>query len=176
MAQQLHGVSAGMSCDPGKPVTGMNSSRTGSPVQQYLNQLYERLRPLRDGIVATYIPELAGAEPDGFAICVATMDGYVYEVGDSRRPFTIQSMSKPFVYGLALEDRGKPAVLQRIGVEPTGDAFNEISLERNTGRPFNPMINAGAIASSSLVLGIRPRIAGIGSSRCSPFTPDGNWS
>jgi glutaminase len=137
----------------GKHVTGMNSSRTESPVKQYLNRLYERLLPLRDGAVATYIPELAGADPDAFAICVATMDGYVYEVGDSRRPFTIQSMSKPFVYGLALEDRGKPAVLQRIGVEPTGDAFNEISLERNTGRPFNPMINAGAIASSSLVLG-----------------------
>ena len=74
------------------------------------------------------------------------------QIGDSRVPFTLQSMSKPFVYGLALEDRGKPALIQRIGVEPTGDSFNEISLERRTGRPFNPMINAGAIAATSLVV------------------------
>ena len=56
---------------------------------------------------------------------------------------------KPFVYGLALEDRGKAAVFERIGVEPTGDAFNEVSLESSTGRPRNPMINAGAIVATS---------------------------
>ena len=67
--------------------------------------------------------------PTGSAICLATTDGHVYEVGDSGQPFTIQSISKPFVYGLALEDRGREAVLRRIGVEPTGDAFNAISLE-----------------------------------------------
>ena len=84
---------------------------------------------LDEGTVATYIPELAGADPRWFGISLATVDGYVYEVGDTRQPFTIQSISKPFVYGLALEDCGKAAVLERIGVEPTGDAFNEISLE-----------------------------------------------
>ena len=93
---------------------------------------------LDDGEVATYIPELAKADPRWFGICIATVDGHVYEVGDTRQPFTIQSISKPFVYGLALEDRGKPAVLERIGVEPTGDAFNEISLEAGTGRPLQP--------------------------------------
>jgi len=123
------------------------------PVHAYLDALHARLKALDGGTVATYIPELGRADPDWFSICVATIDGHVYEVGDSRQAFTLQSMSKPFVYGLALEDRGKPAVLARIGVEPTGDAFNEISLERRTGRPFNPMINAGAIASTSLVLG-----------------------
>ena len=61
--------------------------------------------------VATYIPELAKADPDWFGICLATTDGHVYEVGDTRQPFTIQSISKPFVYGLALEDRGAEAVL-----------------------------------------------------------------
>jgi glutaminase len=103
--------------------------------------------------VATYIPELARADPSWFGISLATADGHVYEVGDTRVPFTIQSISKPFVYGLALEDRGKAAVLARIGVEPTGDAFNEISLEPGTGRPLNPMINAGAITATSLVAG-----------------------
>ncbi len=103
--------------------------------------------------MANYIPELASADPDCFGICLATVDGYVYEVGDARESFTVQSISKPFVYGLALEDRGKAAVLARIGVEPTGDAFNQISLEPDTGRPRNPMINAGAIAAAGLVAG-----------------------
>ena len=131
------------------PVSGVRRS----PVASYLDGLHERFRELDDGEVATYIPELSKADPRWFGICIATVDGHVYEIGDARQPFTIQSISKPFVYGLALEDRGKPAVLERIGVEPTGDAFNEISLEAATGRPRNPMINAGAIAASSLVAG-----------------------
>jgi len=127
-----------------------------SPIERYLQTLHERFLPLRDGNVATYIPELARSNPDWFGICVTTADGHVYEVGDTRQPFTIQSISKPLVYGLALEDRGKAAVLQRVGVEPTGDAFNEISLESGTGRPRNPMINAGAITATSLVAGDSP--------------------
>jgi glutaminase len=111
---------------------------------------------LAEGEVATYIPELAKANPDWFAICLATNDGHLYEIGDSEQPFTIQSISQPFVYGLALEDRSRDAVLRRIGVEPTGDAFNAISLESGSGRPLNPMINAGAIAASSMVAGHSP--------------------
>src|SRR5688572_14414032 len=122
-----------------------------SPIARYLRRLHERFCALEDGAVATYIPELANADPNWFGISVATADGYVYEVGDTRQPFTIQSISKPFVYGLALEDRGKAAILERIGVEPTGDAFNEISLESPTGRPCNPMIKASSIAATSLV-------------------------
>jgi glutaminase len=131
----------------------MPGIQNGSPIARYLESLHERFRTLDAGAVATYIPELASADPSWFGISVATVDGYVYEVGDTRQPFTLQSISKPFVYGLALEDRGKATVLERIGVEPTGDAFNEISLESTTGRPRNPMINAGAIAATSLVLG-----------------------
>ena len=127
-----------------------------SPIERYLSALHERFLALEDGAVATYIPELAKADPRWFGICVATIDGHVYEVGDARQPFTIQSISKPFVYGLALEDRGKEAVLERIGVEPTGEAFNEISLEPSSGRPRNPLINAGAIAATSLVAGHSP--------------------
>ena len=96
---------------------------------------------------------LGKADPDWFAICLATTDGQVYEVGDSRQTFTIQSISKPITYGLALEDRGYDAVLGKIGVEPSGDAFNSISLNPQTGCPLNPMINAGAIATTSLVAG-----------------------
>ena len=132
-------------------------STTGStvplPLSRALERLHARFRDVNDGKVADYIPELAKAKPEWFGICVATTDGRVYEVGDTRQPFTIQSISKPLVYGLALEDQGRDAVLARIGVEPTGDAFNSISLEPGTGRPLNPMINAGAIAAASLVAG-----------------------
>jgi len=125
-----------------------------SPIHDYLLSLHSKYALLKNGAVASYIPELSTANPDWFGISIATMDGHLYEVGDSRQPFTIQSISKPLVYGLALEDRGRKAVLEKIGVEPTGDAFNSISLAPGTGCPLNPMINAGAIAATSLIAGL----------------------
>src|SRR5215468_5086533 len=129
-----------------------------SPVSDYLEELHQKYAALNDGAVATYIPELAKANPDWFGICLVTASGAIYEAGDSRQRFTIQSISKPFVYGLALEDHGRAAVLSKLGVEPTGDAFNSISLDPGTGRPRNPMINAGAIATAGLVEGSTPAI------------------
>ncbi len=129
-----------------------------SPILGYLRDIHARHAAVRDGQVATYIPELAKADPDWFSICLITTGGHVYEVGDSRQPFTIQSISKPFVYGLALEDNTRVEVLKKIGVEPTGDAFNAISLEPDTGRPRNPMINAGAIAAAGLIAGSTARV------------------
>src|SRR5439155_1785643 len=96
------------------------------------------------------IPELAKADPEHFGISVATTDGYIYEVGDSAVPFTIQSISKAFVFALALETIGSEKVENAIGVEPSGEAFNSIRL-RTDNRPFNPMVNAGAIACSGLI-------------------------
>lgn len=124
-----------------------------TPIQDYLDRLHRELAGVTDGRVASYIPELAKADPAHFGIAIATVDGRVYEVGDTRQAFTIQSISKPLVYGVALEDRGMARVQQAVGVEPSGEAFNSISLEPGTGRPMNPMINAGAIATSSLVAG-----------------------
>jgi len=124
-----------------------------SPIERYLHRLHERYVELRSGEVATYIPELGKADPEWFGVCLATTDGRLYEVGDTRQEFTIQSISKPLTYGLALEDRGTEAVLKKVGVEPSGDAFNSISLDPHTGRPLNPMINAGAIATAGLVAG-----------------------
>jgi glutaminase len=117
-----------------------------SPIERYLHDLHARHAGCAEGQVADYIPELAKANPDWFGICIATRDGHVYEVGDTRTPFTIQSVSKALSYGLALQDRGEAFILSRIGVEPSGDAFNAISLKAESGAPFNPMINAGAIA------------------------------
>jgi len=124
-----------------------------SPIQDYLESLHARVSEITQGNVADYIPELAHADPDQFGICIATHDGFVYEVGDSRQPFTIQSISKPLTYGLALEENGEAAVLAKIGVEPSGDAFNAISLRPQTGAPLNPLINAGAIAACGLIPG-----------------------
>lgn len=124
-----------------------------SPIQEFLNQLYEDYQLLQEGAVADYIPELAKVPPDLFGICLATPDGQVYEVGASEYPFTIQSISKAFVYGLALEDHGQDTVIQRVGVEPTGEAFNSIILDQENNRPYNPMVNAGAIVTTSLVKG-----------------------
>ncbi len=126
---------------------------TSSPIRDQLAELHREFSQIHEGEVATYIPELGKADPNWFGICVVTTNGGVYEVGDSRQPFTIQSLSKPFVYGLALEDHGRAEVLAKVGVEPTGDAFNSISLDPITGCPRNPMINAGAIASTGLVEG-----------------------
>lgn len=123
-----------------------------SPVLQVLKDLHARYASHREGKVADYIPELSKANPDWFGICIATRDGHLYEVGDTRQKFTIQSISKAFSYGLALEDRGEEHVLARIGVEPSGEAFNAISLKPGNGAPFNPMINAGAIATCGQIL------------------------
>jgi glutaminase len=124
-----------------------------SPLQDTLERLHARFATRTDGEVATYIPELGRADPGHFGICCATVDGHLYTAGDAGVPFTIQSISKPFVYGLALEDIGIDEVNAKVGVEPSGEAFNAISLEPGTGRPRNPMINAGAIATASLVAG-----------------------
>ena len=124
-----------------------------SPILDYLDSLRARFGELSEGNVATYIPELARADPDEFGICIATRDGFVYEVGDSHRLFSIQSISKPLTYGLALEQNGEDAVLAKIGVEPSGDAFNAVSLRPQTGAPLNPLINAGAIAACGLISG-----------------------
>jgi glutaminase len=124
------------------------------PFQTFLDDLYEQYKDLDAGQVASYIPELARANPHHFSICVATVDGRVFTVGDASQLFTIQSISKVFVYGLALEDHGRNAVLRKVGVEPTGDPFNSIiRLDDDSKRPENPMVNAGAIATTSLIKG-----------------------
>ncbi len=125
-----------------------------SPLQAYLEDLHSTYRTLHDGTVASYIPELAKADPDWFGICIATVDGQLYKVGDYAQRFTIQSVSKPFMYGLALEDNGRDKVLTKIGVEPSGDFFNAIVLDESSNRPYNPMLNAGAIATADLIKGI----------------------
>lgn len=124
-----------------------------SPFRNYLNDLYEKYRSLNEGTVADYIPELALAKPEWFGVCVVTTDGQIFEVGDCDKLFTIQSISKAFVFGLALEDHGREYVNSKVSVEPTGEAFNAIVLDETTNRPYNPMVNSGAIATADLIKG-----------------------
>ncbi len=134
-----------------------SSSASEADLPAVLEELYLKYKGLNDGRVADYIPELAKADPSWFGVCVVTAEGAVYEVGDTQRKFTLQSVSKPFVHGMALEDQGREAVLQKVGVEPTGDAFNSIiKLDEASKRPYNPMVNAGAIATTSLLAGSGP--------------------
>lgn len=123
---------------------------TQPPLQRFLASCHEEFKADDSGNVADYIPELKRADPSHFGIALVTIDGHIYEVGDSAVPFTIQSVSKAFVFALALEMVGEQRVAATIGVEPSGEAFNSIRLT-NDNRPFNPMVNAGAIACSGLI-------------------------
>ena len=138
------------------PLTGRPAAWTSSkpPLLRFLNACHADFTPETSGAVADYIPELGKADPAHFGISLATLDGHVYEVGDTQVPFTIQSMSKPFVFALALDTLGAARVESVIGVEPSGDPFNSIRLNAEN-HPFNPMVNAGAIACSGLIS--RPR-------------------
>ncbi len=120
------------------------------PLQRFLSACHADFASDHGGEVAHYIPELGKADPDHFGISLATLDGHVYEVGDTSVPFTIQSMSKAFVFALALDTLGADHVESVIGVEPSGDPFNSIRLNADN-HPFNPMVNAGAIACSGLI-------------------------
>lgn len=120
-------------------------------LQNLIDRLYEECKPLSDGEVATYIPELGRANPEHFGISVVSTDGRVFEAGDCEQPFTIQSISKPLTFGMAIEAFGHERMWQHVDVEPSGDAFNSIELQNGTNRPHNPMVNSGAITVTALL-------------------------
>ena len=124
-----------------------------SIVETLISEAHDQFKECDEGTVATYIPELGKADPRHFGVCVMSVAGDCFQAGDCDVEFTIQSISKPFVYAMALTQHGRDKVYQRIGVEPSGDAFNSIILDQQTNRPFNAMVNAGAIAVASLIQG-----------------------
>lgn len=115
-----------------------------------VDSLYEEVKPNENGAVADYIPQLGRVNPDYFAVSICTVDGQRHSVGDASIPYCLQSTSKPVSYCLALEEHGESLVHKHIGREPSGQSFNELTLN-GAGLPHNPMINAGAIMSSSLI-------------------------
>ncbi len=129
-------------------------------VNRRLEKLYRRHLPLHDDEIVNYYTSGLGynkpaqnaeAEQKPFAICLATTDGEVFQAGDHDQLFALQSISKVFAHGLALEACGRDRVLERVGVEPSGDAFNSIVFDERNNRPYNPMVNAGALATPALV-------------------------
>ncbi|MCS5730172.1 glutaminase A [Herbiconiux moechotypicola] len=123
-------------------------------VEEHVAAAHSRNRSAGSGEVADYIPILAEADPELFGVCVAEVDGAVHSAGDADVEFSIQSISKAFVYALVCEEFGHEVVRDRVGVNNTGLAFNSVvALELNEGHPMNPMVNAGAIATTALMPG-----------------------
>lgn len=121
-------------------------------MENFIKELYQKYKNLNSGHLADYIPELATVDPGLFAISVTDISGRTISYGDTQFDFTLQSTSKPFMYGLALNQHGADYVHSRVGIEPSGEAFNSIiELEKKTHRPFNPMINSGAIAIANQI-------------------------
>lgn len=126
-------------------------------VESHVLAAYERNRSQQGGQVADYIPILAAADPELFGVCVAGVDGEVHGAGDAAVEFSIQSISKAFVYALVCEELGHEIVRERIGVNNTGLGFDSVvAIELNDGHPMNPMVNAGAIATTALLPGATP--------------------
>jgi len=121
-----------------------------SPLLEFIETQHKSILADTSGAPADYIPELAIVNPDQFGIALTTVDGITHAVGDCSVEFTIQSISKAFVYCLAIERMGADRVFKKIGVEPSGEAFNSIRLKEDN-RPFNPMVNSGAISCTGLI-------------------------
>ena len=122
------------------------------PIPEYLHEILDDVRDTTSGELADYIPELKSADPNPLAVALCTVNGHIYSAGDDDIEFTMQSISKPFAYALALQECGFDAVSASVALEPSGEAFNELSLD-GENRPMNPMINAGAIAINQLING-----------------------
>ncbi|WP_080791635.1 glutaminase A [Corynebacterium pacaense] len=123
-------------------------------VDELVTAAYTRYRNHTAGAVADYIPALADADPNLFGVCVVESAGATHAVGDTDTLFSIQSISKAFVYALVCEAFGHEAVHKRVGVNNTGLPFNSVmAIELNHGHPMNPMVNAGALATTALTPG-----------------------
>ncbi|MBA7932780.1 glutaminase A [Klebsiella sp. RHBSTW-00215] len=117
-----------------------------------IEQAHQKYKSNHDGKVANYIPALATYSPDNFAITLATVDGKIYQVGDVKKAFPMESLSKVFTLALAMEQRGPQEVLDKLGANATGLPFNSgLAVELTKGAPENPLVNAGAMSTVSLV-------------------------
>lgn len=123
-------------------------------IQELIEAAYARFQRNTDGKNSQVYPALAAVDSALFGICVGGTDGHVYEIGDADHPFSIMSVSKPFVFALICQALGPQAVRDKIGVDGTGLPFDSVAaIERSADGTTNPMVNAGAIATTSLVPG-----------------------
>ncbi len=127
---------------------------TAEVVQELVAEAHGRFAPVREGQVADYIPALAAAAPDHFGLCVSSCGGALFEAGEARVAFSIQSISKPFLFALICQAIGEEEAREKLGVNSTGLPFNSVlAVERSGDGLSNPMVNAGAIAATSLAPG-----------------------
>ena len=123
-------------------------------VEKMMEKTHSMYADLEEGNVASYIPKLAEADPRWFGLTLASTNGSTFSAGDSRQEFSIQSIAKAFVYALVCDSVGHDEVRELIGVNNTGLPFNSVmAIELNAGHTMNPMVNAGALATTSLVPG-----------------------
>jgi len=136
-----------------------SQAQTGNPlspekIKAALDEAYTKFKDVKDGKNADYIKELAKVDPDIFGIALVTADGQVYTQGDVTSMVSIQSVSKVFTMAQVIEEQGHQAIQDKIGVDATGLRFNSIvAVEEHRGREINPLVNPGAIASTSLISG-----------------------
>lgn len=123
-------------------------------IEKVIKEAYEKFKDVKEGANADYIKELATVDPNIFGISIVTTDGQVYTVGDVKSEVSIQSISKAFIMAKVIEEQGHQAVQDKIGVDATGEPFNSaLIVEKQKGREINPLVNPGAIASTSLLAG-----------------------
>jgi glutaminase len=145
--------------DPRTTTEAVSTGQLPSPavVVSLLTEVHQLYRHLDDGAVADYIPVLAEVDPDLFGICIMGVGGRSLSVGDADHLFSLQSVSKPFVFALVCDALGHDVARQKLGVNATGLAFNSVmAIELNEDRTMNPMVNAGAMATTSLIPGPTP--------------------
>lgn len=134
-------------CQPQVPLTASN-------IEKALDEAYNKFKDLKEGKNADYIKELATVDPNIFGVVLVTTDGKIYTKGDITSMVSIQSVSKVFTMARVIEEQGAQAVDDKIGVDATGLAFNSIvAVEEHKGKEINPLVNPGAIASTSLIKG-----------------------
>ncbi len=123
-------------------------------VEKVLNEAFNRFKDSTRGNNASYIKELATVDSDIFGIAIVMADGRVFSVGDTKSRVSIQSVSKVFTLAKVIDQKGSKLIQDSIGVDATGEVFNSITaIERMQGKQINPLVNPGAIAATSLIVG-----------------------
>lgn len=143
---------AAFAIEPAAAVGKTTALPKAGTLQHVVNEAHARFKDDRNGKNADYIPYLASVPSNLFGVAVATVDGQVFTAGDVNYGFAIESVSKPFTLCLVMQEQGDQIIMDKIGVEPTGLPFNSvIAIELLKARSVNPLVNAGAMASVSLV-------------------------
>lgn len=142
------------------PGAGLQAAETqpagGDVLQRLVIEAHAKFKDLKEGKNADYIPYLAKVDSNLFGVAIVTATGEIYTAGDTDYAFAIESISKPFTMALVMQEHGDEGVLKKIGVEPTGMPFNSVMAVELHKSAVNPFVNAGAMASVSLVKAASP--------------------